>query len=122
MLPEKTWLGDSVRNSNDSGELAVIVVVQTWLTRPGGSGNREASKTSRQQLWRQNKLGLAATTELRRGESEMVVTATVATQIWICGRGCSKMVETAVTTRWQIELGFALASATAMAATRNQQQ
>ena len=99
MLPEKTWLGDSVRNSNDSGELAVIVVVQTWLTRPGGSGNREAAATSRQQQQRRRKIGLAVTAGRRQGDSKTTVTATAAAQIYISDRGSGKTAAMAVTTR-----------------------
>ena len=65
---------------------------------------------------------MSATTELQGGNSKMAVTVTAATKIWICGRGCGKTVATAMTTRWQSELELEVALATAMAATRNQQQ
>ena len=47
-VEEKTWFDGSVRDSNESGETAEIVSVQTWFTRPGGSGDREAEVTLRQ--------------------------------------------------------------------------
>ena len=50
------------------------------------------------------------------------MTATTAVQICVCGRGCSKIAATAVATVLPSKLGLDLASATAMAVVRRQQQ
>ena len=75
-----------------------------------------------QQRQHQSKVVLAATVVRRQRISEMTVTVTLAAQIWIIGRCCGKTAVTAVTTRCRSELAFAVASATAMAAARRQQQ
>ena len=45
---ERNWLGSSIRYRNDRSEMVATVAAQTWLTGPGGSGNRKATATSRQ--------------------------------------------------------------------------
>ena len=107
---EWIWLGGSVSNRNRSGKTAAKVAEKTRLTGPVGSGGREAEEISRKQRWRRCKLCLEATAGWRRSDNMMAATATVAAQIWICGRGCVKISATAVTTRWQSELGLLVAS------------
>ena len=116
-VAEQTWLCSSVSNRNGRIERAATVAAPTWITGTEGIGGREAEETSRQQQCRRSKIGLAAWAERRRGDSETAVE-----QIWICVKGCCKMSATAVATRWQIELGLAVASATAMEAARWQKQ
>ena len=65
---------------------------------------------------------MAATTAYQQGDSKMAVTATASVQILIFGKGCGNTAATAVTTRWQSELGLVVASATPMAAARRKQQ
>ena len=99
---EQILLGYSMSNRNVSGEMAATVAAQNWLTGTGGSGNREAAAMSRQKQQRCSKLGLAATAERRKGNSETAVTATAVMQIWICDKGCGNMAATAVRTRWLV--------------------
>ena len=121
-VAERTWLGRSVSNINGSFETSATVEVRTWLTVPGGIGGREAKALSRQQRRRQSKLGLEETEGRQRNDSKKAATATSPAQIWIRGRGCGKTAVTAVTTWLCSELGLVLASATAMAAAKRQQQ
>ena len=44
---------------------------------------------------------MSAITGWQQGDSKTAVTAMEAAQIWICGRGCVKRAEMAVTTQWQ---------------------
>ena len=80
-MAEHTWLGGSVSDINDSGKTAVPVAAQTWLTGPGGSGNREAAATSKEKQKKRSKLHMEATEGRRQGDSEIAVTETLETQI-----------------------------------------
>ena len=65
---------------------------------------------------------MAATAGWKQGDSKKAVAATAAVQLLICGKGCGNTAATAVTTRWQSELGLVVASATPMVAAKRQQQ
>ena len=65
---------------------------------------------------------MEATAGQRRGDIKTAVTATELTKNRICGSDCGKTAAVDLTTRWQRNLGLAIASATEMVAAIWQQQ